>query len=843
MKKKVFIVLMGLIVFSFISASIAQEAKDVVTLKLTDKVLVKDLTRFGLNTGMGDSVWFSAGTRKKRIALNFEGSSYRQCCRGELFADGYASYDGGMPKDEKQKVQQETALRKMYVGLTATILSGPVKGTKVKIVDVGWRKRISVPYRPTPTFGLFFKFDKKLDLPARIPVKEGMGRKELDVVFAKDTLRTVGLMIEHMDLSEGTGKFGARPIPDKDNPPVLVNNDAPAETFGSHSILLDATEKKTSITLLLQNGTDADVNGKWVIRYWAKTKAGSPKMNLTTVKNIAAARDLIWKRTDNKAPLALPEPTKQWKQYTQQFNVVDFPELKSIAQDGRLGILCAKIGFDGGSVLLDDIEVWQEGDTNPTAFRDDAVNMLKRYKPGILRALQMGGETIENTIKPCLQSFSVVSKIYMGLGPENKTTNNKTGLHEFFELCEEIDAEPWYCLPGTLHPDEMARFMEYIGAPANVGLGKLRAKLGHPKPWTKTLRKIHVEYGNEAWNGAGYSQGGFNGRDYWEGLMSTGKKSSYYSKNVIFHAGGWALNGSFSTKLAKYHPSLDRVAIAPYAIHHYTKAEEEFNSTTEKLFRWSFGTSLSAVTSGMSSQHEFLKTTGKELSIYEVAYHTTGGNGSLDHRRKFIASIGGGVNMANYMLHLLKNSSIRSQCLFNFNQRDFPAAGMNGSVPLWGNCLFMKKGKERVRPLWLAMEMINEVIGKDLVQTLQTGATPTFVAEGLGMKRGGKPQPPKEFPAFFHYAFQDGQRRAIVLVNLDIEKSHPVKIDFDGDAVGSVATSMLLTSDKITDNNELDSGEEATVKSVKSKINAFKSGSNVKVPPFSIMTLEWKLAK
>jgi len=247
----------------------------------------------------------------------------------------------------------------------------------------------------------------------------------------------------------------------------------------------------------------------------------------------------------------------------------------------------------------------------------------------------------------------------------------------------------------------------------------------------------------------------------------------------------------------------------------------------------------------MQSQNDFIKATGRELSIYEVNYHTTGGDGSLDHRRTFIASIGGGVNMANYMLLFLKNSGIRSQCLFNFNQRSFGHSAdlkqMKGSVPLWGTSLLMKKAHERARPIWLAMEMINRVIGKDLVETVQTGARPTFVAEGLGIRKSRKPLPPEEFPVLYHYGFRDGTRRALLLVNLHVSAPHPVRVAFEGRAVGGIATATLLTSDKITDDNETDSGGDPPVKTAQSTIRPFQSGAAFELPPFSMLTLEWEL--
>ena len=61
---------------------------------------------------------------------------------------------------------------------------------------------------------------------------------------------------------------------------------------------------------------------------------------------------------------------------------------------------------------------------------------------------------------------------------------------------------------------EIDLFMEFIGAPADVGWGKVRAEQGHRRPWTQSLRKIHVEFGKEAWKLFGpYVCGGYDGPD------------------------------------------------------------------------------------------------------------------------------------------------------------------------------------------------------------------------------------------------------------------------------------------------------------------------------------------
>jgi len=81
------------------------------------------------------------------------------------------------------------------------------------------------------------------------------------------------------------------------------------------------------------------------------------------------------------------------------------------------------------------------------------------------------------------------------------------GLHEFFDLCEDLDLEPVYAifsgyyLDGEIVPqdqlqpyiDEALNSIEYITGNTSTYYGAMRAKNGHPKPW----KLNYVEIGNE----------------------------------------------------------------------------------------------------------------------------------------------------------------------------------------------------------------------------------------------------------------------------------------------------------------------------------------------------------
>jgi hypothetical protein len=561
----------------------------------------------------------------------------------------------------------------------------------------------------------------------------------------------------------------------------------------------------------------------WRIRLKAKAADGRPELVIRP--------DRGWGQP------ATVQLSGTWQTHTQTIQVDSVPEPAGPQDNPHLTFV---FEATGGDALLDDVEIWLDGDQNPTAFRDDVVVMLKRYRPGVLRKLQMGGSTIENTIRPPLESFSYASQPGSRTGPYEGHSTDPYGLHDMYELCEYIGCDPWYCLPGTITLDEMKAFMEYLGAPADVGLGKLRAALGHPQPWTTVFKRIHVEFGNEAWNNAGpYQCGGYNGPDYWHDLIAAGKRSPYATPGVVFHAAGQASYAGRNEGIMRDCPNADRFSVAPYVIQGFSKEEvARYYNTPDKLFRWAFAWAIRRSISpdgAMYQNAELARAAGMELSIYEVNHHITHGDGPLPPRNELVTSIGGGINIANNMLLMLKDHHLRTQCLFSLIQHSYNAHGI-GPVRLWGTALCMRKGHERYRPTFLACATANRVIGGDLVATEHGGANPTFSAEGVFSRKGVETL--EGIPLIWSYAFRDGDRRGLVLVHLDTSRTRPVAIQFDGQVKSGRAKGWLLAADKITDNNEFE--EDSPKVAVRElPMAGFQKGHRLSLPPHSLTALTW----
>ncbi|MEA3368561.1 MAG: hypothetical protein U9R68_10675, partial [Planctomycetota bacterium] len=532
-----------------------------------DTVLVKDCTPFGTNLN-------GRNLLKRQVEVNFEGTSHRVCLNGEVFRDGFLCYTFG------EAANKYSHLDKHWPGGTILILSGPAKGQKRTITKVEFRQAATWPWsvaRGEKTVAGYLVFDKPIeglpedkraDLEAVRKAKGNVHR-----AFAGDPLKNVGALVEKNYLDVGWCGRSRDFIPDgKAKNLTTVQGDTPPGSFGTSALLVDATEKRADLRFPMYQHAFANCNGIYHVSFWAKAKSGSPRFRVTWDRLAAAPEEMV-------------TPSGQWKEYKLSFDLRGkFPAKAPSPRDRNRTGSTGLVAIEGGAVLLDDIAIELEGDKNPTPFRDDIVEVLKQSRVGVLRLLQEGGDTMVNTISPRMRQHSYDGSVWHPKRDPAKRSwfsgQRHYTLHEMYTLCEHLGCEPWYVLPGTLYPEEIDVFMEYVGAPPDVGYGKVRAAQGHPKPWTETLRRIHVEFGNEVWNFVGeYKVSSYDGPDYWEGLIRRAKKSPYYKDNIIFVMGT-------DSKL-DHVPSADRVMRrAPYIIHDLPQKELDRHKTREDLYRW-----------------------------------------------------------------------------------------------------------------------------------------------------------------------------------------------------------------------------------------------------------------
>jgi alpha-N-arabinofuranosidase len=136
---------------------------------------------------------------------------------------------------------------------------------------------------------------------------------------------------------------------------------------------------------------------------------------------------------------------------------------------------------------------------NTRGIRNDVVEALKAIKIPNLR--WPGGCFADeyhwmDGIGPRKDRPTMVNSHWGGV-----TENNHFGTHEFFDLCEQLECEPYICgNVGSGSPQEMSQWVEYITMDGKSPMADLRRKNGRKDPWPIKFWGI----GNESWGCGGH---------------------------------------------------------------------------------------------------------------------------------------------------------------------------------------------------------------------------------------------------------------------------------------------------------------------------------------------------
>ncbi len=783
--------------------------------RFTDKVLNENPPRLGVHFS-NDNYWDSA-ISKVRLAENFEGTLHTLHLWGEEQPDE----NGFLLIDKNNRVVPE-----FFIGAKAYPLVGPDQFQPRKIIGFETREH---PKRKKPA--LFIKLDKSTDWSS----SADWGPRGL--LLVQDETLDDGQhphisRIQEWKLEYETvdGKKRLKRTYDEryvSPPPIadIVTGDTPQE--GGHAAFkLDGSKQKAFLHFPVIMYQAMPFDGRWEISLDAKAIRGNPTITVKT--------------SFGGSPSATLEPGKRWNKHTAELNV---PKPGS-AQDNPLMFL--EFEVEGGEVYVDNLKAWMPDESkNPTPFRDPIVEVFKDLNPGVVRYLRNSRDNFANMVQPTIGQYT---------RRDDPHRREGFGTHEFYEFCAYLGADPWANMAGTILPEEIDQMMEYHAAPANVGFGKVRAKLGQEKPWTEVFDKIYIQFGNEVVTFFGT---GFQGPEYWTALLKRAKESPYYDPEkfvfVINKQGGgirW---------LSKHHPDYDAGTINGYHIFAIYDEQIERAKDIEGFYDWVFASAwhmwMDERNNGNWRDLLAMRDLGLTPTVYEGGnYHSTfstAGKAPMERINKMNAGRAGGISAINTMLLLMKHWNAGAQLNFNLSQRTFSPGGAFGNLPEairgWGGVLNIgNKETRRYRPRFLALKMANQAIFGDLVETIHSGDNPTFsVTNQFGAAYSESKNPElmtvSDIPRLHSYGFKDGKRRGLILVSNDPRETQYVTVQFEGRSA-TPATRYLLTSQNLEDTNEHDwEPDDAKVKIQHRDIKGFNSGDAVQLPPASMIVLHWEV--
>ncbi len=296
-----------------------------------------------------------------------------------------------------------------------------------------------------------------------------------------------------------------------------IKNDGPFENNPNYIRLLPAghREKHTGIDNEGFFGVSFEKDHDYNFSVWARVPDGGTSSICVELENPASLGEVQAMASQN-----IEISGKEWKKYK-----VALKPSETVVK-GKLRIFLNKKNenaVDLEHVSLFPADTWK-GHEN--GLRKDLVQKLADLKPGVFRF--PGGCIVEGTdVNTRYQWKNTIGPVENRKQNENRWENTfrhrhfadyrqsyGLGFYEFFQLCEEIGAEPLPVLNvglicqyqnspdqqipmDSLQPyiDDVLDLIEFANGPADSRWGKVRAEMGHPEPFNMK----YVGIGNEQW--------------------------------------------------------------------------------------------------------------------------------------------------------------------------------------------------------------------------------------------------------------------------------------------------------------------------------------------------------
>ena len=564
------------------------------------------------------------------------------------------------------------------------------------------------------------------------------------------------------------------------------------------------------------------VRGDWKVSFWAKGKGATDRVRLHF------HREGEGSFIDESVPL-----TTDWQLIERTFNVPEGKDKTGPYTEGdyhALLVLSIGVENEGGEVWLDDASLEPAGQKNPTVFTDTFVVRLKELRPGILRDWSsQHGDTLDNQLaEPFARKTNAFS-------PKQRAASEwGFSLHEFLQLCQAVDAEPWYVMPPMWSERDVRGLIEYLAAPADGAhpYADRRAKLGQPVPWTEVFKRVHIEFGNEMWGEASANDpffgasamGGERLGKIANSRFALMRESPFFSAdkfNLII--GGQFYYPGRQGEIDATGSNHREIALAPYF------GSDKDHANDEELFYPLFARPFEDVATGRMKQSlDELDKSGKKtgLAIYEINFHTTGGEAPIEVTNDFVTGAGGAVALPLYMLVYQRDMGAKDQCAFQALQFSF-GIGDKRYVRVWG-LLRDIAATARKRPTWLGLELVNRVMQGDMVAVDIEGAR-----DGWTQKPINTVEEAVTVPYVHAFAYKNGSTRSLILFNLNIAAPHSVNIDL-GNAGGPV-TRYRIAPKSLHDDNE--DAENVTIGSDTVEPQPTLS---IELPAHSLTALAWE---
>lgn len=781
---------------------------------VTDEILVKNPPRFGMNFGAGSFRPWDA-TQPWNVWSDF------YSCEPIIFRlNGQATGGGADYLEDVRGAECSPGVNSVGIGYWQVAQDGFWAGADIEV------------YRPEgQTIRLVRKEKiKKFLSPPRAPAggkSDGPVPGEQRAYFENK-----GEPVKQGDLYVMTMKRTSVPEGVAD-PEKLRNTDffAPVPGSGVAWIMDDSTFApdggSTASMKITLPGAETPIGMQHQYLRW-----GGKELNFKPGKKY---RCDIWLRQEGlTAPVTVQlgdritktfdDVTGEWKKFS-----FEVPNDKPVGPE----VYQALIGSSGkGMLWLDNWLVYEDG-VEPFAFDPDWVAAMKQYRPGVIRDMGWRGLlTLDNWLTHgYTRNLIWDSK----RGVQNGWGQGNIALPKLLELCKETGADPYlmtYALPTD---DEIDHLMEYLGAPADTGYGKIRAAHGHPEPWTKEFDRIYVECANEMWNGMFAPQafpkqpelaGKLAGRIF--GRMKNSPWNT--EKNLEFIAPSWVANikpGSWTWKAFEACSEATILGIAPSGyIGGWDGATIVGAENDDALLQANLFYSAQHFEPKQKEIENLRKATGRDFGTmkYEAGPGYALPNPQsvmIEEEEKIQKTLAlGTVTLDNFMFVLANNGNAN---YFKMKLDPKWSTHNHNMVP---------------HSTFLALRLRNAFCSGDLLKikegALETVNIPAQQAIGLNndaQRVGTKLPAMSGVPLVRLYAFKDGNRYSYITLNRSLKEAQTVTVELPYTPQDEYTVYMLTGDPRDTNRFE----EKLKIK--EEKKSGFSRKFTFEIPPASCCTI------
>ena len=734
-----------------------------------------------LGINLADQTFYDSGQMLKNLIYRnpgFEPMKYRSIL-------SCASVTANTCVDSTGWSPQPTAF---WTGGTYLVLSGSAQGKSGKVVS-STKNTVACA-----TCGQIVKFDQNLTLAPG------------------DSVAVTNTFAGHGDQGWWTSSSGGGSI-------STESNDLSTETPGTQAIRINASGAGQWASISSYFDTTAGIsflqlNGNYQVTFRAKCTAGNKNLSIEVARQAASISPYL-----NRSLTV----TNAWADYT-----VNFSASESGSAIGNLGLTFSAYG---AAIQLDDVSLTQTNTdpTNTTVFRDPVVNALKQLKPGTLRMMASNAALGADIADQLATPFARYREGYF-LG-SNEVDDIPYGIPEFLGLCHAVGADPWITIPTATTPAEISALVEYLTGTGADPYSAARIKAGQLAPWTTVFGQVHLELGNENWNGifAGETMN-YPAYPAWANQVfaAARKTSGFTTANFDLVLNGWSSVPWYNSQLLATANQQDSIDIAPYLL---LNANNEAQTTLfgalfaePELFDANSGIVPQTIQDGNAAAHK------TRVSVYETNLSPTGGTITQTQLNQLAPSVAAGIAATEHML-LMMRDGIQFQNAFALPQYQIQRSDQK-TVRIWGTVVDMGNTNRR-RPQFITEAMANAAIAGNLITTTQTGANPTWnqppSSDGVQLSGAHYLQ---------SFAFQNGTTNSVIVFNLNQTTALPITFSGANAPTGTV-TQTQLTSAHITDNNET-----ASVVAPTSTILAgFSPAKGITLPACSMTVLTWVTGK